>query len=91
MTTVRHPKWLYFVFSISIAERFAPLFAQLWLALGASKREPSSPVKQAIGLLLLSVGYLVIAIGMQGGAGCEGELCLSPIVLSMVNQENCKS
>lgn len=80
----------------------APLFAQLWLALGAKNREPSSPVKQAIGLLLLSLGYLLIAIGVQGVepgvkvsilwlAGLYfihtmGELCLSPIGLSMVNK-----
>ncbi|WP_352422769.1 peptide MFS transporter [Proteiniphilum sp.] len=80
----------------------APLFAQLWLALGAKDREPSSPVKQAIGLLLLSLGYLLIAIGVQGVepgvkvsilwlAGLYfihtmGELCLSPIGLSMVNK-----
>lgn len=80
----------------------APLFAQLWLALGAKNREPSSPVKQAIGLLLLSLGYLLIAIGVQGvepGVKVSimwlvglyfihtmGELCLSPIGLSMVNK-----
>lgn len=80
----------------------APLFAQLWLALGARDREPSSPVKQAIGLLLLSLGYLLIAIGVQGvepGVKVSimwlvglyfihtmGELCLSPIGLSMVNK-----
>ena len=80
----------------------APLFAQLWLALGARNREPSSPVKQAIGLLLLSLGYLLIAIGVQGvepGVKVSilwlvglyfihtiGELCLSPIGLSMVNK-----
>ncbi len=80
----------------------APLFAQLWLALGAKNSEPSSPVKQAIGLLLLALGYLIIAIGVQGVepgvkvsilwlAGLYfihtmGELCLSPIGLSMVNK-----
>lgn len=80
----------------------APLFAQLWLALGAKNREPSSPVKQAIGLLLLALGYLIIAVGVQGVepgvkvsilwlAGLYfihtmGELCLSPIGLSMVNK-----
>ncbi len=80
----------------------APLFAQLWLALGARNREPSSPEKQAIGLLLLSLGYLLIAIGVQGvepGVKVSimwlvglyfihtmGELCLSPIGLSMVNK-----
>ncbi len=80
----------------------APLFAQLWLALGSKNREPSSPTKQAIGLLLLSLGYLLIAMGVQGvepGVKVSilwlvglyfihtmGELCLSPIGLSMVNK-----
>lgn len=80
----------------------APLFAQLWLALGAKNREPSSPTKQAIGLLLLSLGYLLIAIGVRGvepGVKVSllwlvglyfihtmGELSLSPIGLSMVNK-----
>ena len=79
---------------------FAPLFAWLWLKLG--KREPSSPTKMAIGLLLLAVGYLWIATGVQDvGAGIKvsmiwligmyalhtwGELCLSPIGLSLVNK-----
>jgi proton-dependent oligopeptide transporter, POT family len=39
---------------------FAPVFAWLWLHLG--KREPSSPAKFAYGLLLLSLGFLVIAV-----------------------------
>ncbi len=80
----------------------APIFAKLWIALGAKNREPSSPAKQAIGLLLLSLGYLLIAFGVQGvepGVKVSimwlvglyfihtmGELCLSPIGLSMVNK-----
>jgi len=79
---------------------FAPLFAWLWLKLG--KREPSSPTKMAIGLFLLSVGYLWIAFGVknvQPGIKVSmiwlvgmyalhtwGELCLSPIGLSLVNK-----
>lgn len=80
----------------------APIFARLWLSLGAKNIEPSSPVKQAVGLLLLSLGYLLIAFGVQGvepGVKVSilwltglyfihtmGELCLSPIGLSMVNK-----
>ena len=80
----------------------APLFAKLWMWLGGKNREPASPTKQAIGLLLLSLGYLLIAIGVQGvepGVKVSimwlvglyfihtmGELCLSPIGLSMVNK-----
>ncbi|MBO4372318.1 MAG: MFS transporter, partial [Bacteroidales bacterium] len=60
------------------------------------------PAKQAIGLLLLSVGYIVIAFGTKGVEGnmkvsmwwlfalyflhTIGELSLSPIGLSMVNK-----
>ncbi len=79
---------------------FAPLFAMIWTALGKKNREPASPLKQAMGLMLLSIGYLVIAIGVKGVDGATkasmfwllgmyilhtfGELCLSPIGLSMV-------
>ncbi len=79
---------------------FAPLFAWLWLKMG--KREPSSPTKMAIGLLLLAFGYLWIAMGVKDvGAGIKvsmiwligmyalhtwGELSLSPIGLAMVNK-----
>ncbi len=80
----------------------APLFAMLWGWLGRHKAEPSSPAKQALGLLLLALGYLVIAFGVHGvDPGVKvsmmwlvglyfihtmGELCLSPIGLSMVNK-----
>lgn len=80
----------------------APLFAKLWVKLGEKNMEPASPTKQAIGLFLLSVGYLVIAMGVRNvepGVKVSilwltslyfihtmGELCLSPIGLSMVNK-----
>ena len=79
---------------------FAPLFAWLWLKLG--KNEPSSPTKMAMGLLLLALGYLWIAFGVNGvQPGIKvsmiwltgmyalhtcGELCLSPIGLALVNK-----
>ena len=79
---------------------FAPMFAWLWLKLG--KSEPASPTKMAIGLMLLAVGFLVIAFGVknvQPGVKVSmlwltsmyllhtwGELCLSPIGLSLVNK-----
>jgi len=81
---------------------FAPIFVWLWGFLGKKKMEPASPFKQALGLFLLAVGYLVIAFGVQGlqpGVKVSmiwlvslytihtlGELCLSPIGLSMVNK-----
>jgi len=81
---------------------FAPLFVWLWGTLGKRNREPASPYKQAVGLFLLAIGYLVIAFGVKGlepGVKVSmlwlvslytihtfGELCLSPIGLSMVNK-----
>ncbi len=41
----------------------APVFAWLWVRLG--KREPSSPAKFAWGLLLLALGFLLIAVAAQ--------------------------
>ncbi len=80
----------------------APIFANLWVWLGNKNLEPSSPVKQALGLFLLSLGYLIIALGVRGvepGMRVSilwltslyfihtmGELFLSPIGLSMVNK-----
>lgn len=80
---------------------FAPLFAAIWLFLGKRKMEPNSPTKMAIGLLLLAIGFLVIAIGVKDPQQTKvnmmwltsmyalhtwGELCLSPIGLSLVNK-----
>ncbi len=81
---------------------FAPFFAMMWTGLGKRKMEPASPYKQSIGLFLLAIGYLVIATGVQHlvpGVKVTmlwlvslyiihtfGELCLSPIGLSMVNK-----
>lgn len=80
----------------------APVMAMLWEALAKRHLEPSSPVKQAIGLMLLSVGYFVIAYGTHGLTDGQkasmwwlfalyfihtiGELSLSPIGLSMVSR-----
>lgn len=81
---------------------FAPLFAWLWTKLNKAGLEPSSPLKMAIGLFLLSMGYLIIAFGVKGiepGVKVSmlwlvtmylmhtfGELSLSPIGLSMVTK-----
>lgn len=79
---------------------FAPFFAWMWLKLG--KTQPSSPTKMAIGLLGLGMGFWWIAFGsgkalpgvkvsmiwltgMYALHTC-GELCLSPIGLSLVNR-----
>ncbi len=78
----------------------APLFAWLWVWLGARNREPASPLKQAIGLFLVALGYIIIAYVVKDlnpavkvsmiwlfslyAIHTMGELCLSPIGLSMV-------
>ncbi|MCQ2203180.1 MAG: peptide MFS transporter [Bacteroidales bacterium] len=81
---------------------FAPVMAALWDFLNKHNAEPFSPAKQAIGLALLSIGYVVIAFatsGLEPGMKVSmfwlfalyfihtiGELSLSPIGLSMVNK-----
>lgn len=80
----------------------AAIMPGVWGSLNKRGVEPSSPSKQAIGLLLLSLGYLVICFGVkdvQPGIKVSliwltglyfihtmGEICLSPIGLSMVNK-----
>lgn len=80
----------------------APVIAALWVKLG--KREPNSPVKFALALFFLAIGFLCMvgAVLEQGGDTTVktsmlwlvgafffhtlGELCLSPIGLSMVTK-----
>jgi len=78
---------------------FAPVFAALWLRLG--RRNPSSPAKFALALVLLGLGFAVM-IGAAGAAAggarvsplwlvlsyllqTLGELCLSPVGLSAMS------
>ncbi|HEX6333170.1 MAG TPA: peptide MFS transporter [Flavisolibacter sp.] len=79
---------------------FALPFSALWLWLNKRRAEPISPVKQSLGLALIALGYLIIALQVKdlGTAGkigiiwliilyllhTWGELCLSPIGLSLV-------
>lgn len=79
---------------------FAPFFAWMWTKFG--KHEPASPTKMAWGLLLLALGYFWIATGVNNlHTGVKvsmiwltgmyalhtcGELCLSPIGMSLVNK-----
>lgn len=79
---------------------FAIPFSFLWVWMSKKRLEPISPVKQAWGLLLIALGYLIIAtqvkgLGETGKIGVIwfvvlyllhtwGELCLSPIGLSLV-------
>jgi len=81
---------------------FAPLMSSFWNMLHNRKMEPSSPVKMAFGLVLVALGYVVIAYGVKGVDAQTkismwwlvslyiihtiGELSLSPIGLSMVSK-----
>lgn len=91
-------------------QSFNPLFVVIlafvmpmfWGFLNKRGKEPSSPTKQAIGLLLLSLGYLFICMGVKDLAPntklnmvwliglyfihTMGEMAVSPIGLSMVNR-----
>lgn len=85
----------------------API-AALWLRLGKRGKDLSIPVKMALGMILLGVGFLFMlaAVAQRGGDGVEdeavkaslvwllgtyffhtvGELCLSPVGLSMITK-----
>ncbi len=81
---------------------FAPLFAWLWTVLGQRQREPSTPVKFALGIAQAGLGFgaLVIGAATPNEAGLvagywmvlayllhtTGELCLSPVGLSAVTK-----
>ncbi len=77
----------------------APVMGMLWLWL--DRRSPSIPAKFGFGLLLLGVGFLVLAWGStflgEGKVGMQwlvatyflhtvGELCLSPVGLSSMTK-----
>jgi POT family proton-dependent oligopeptide transporter len=50
----------------------APIFASMWVRLARIKKEPSTPLKMALGLLLLGGGFLFMVAGAkisdEGGA-----------------------
>jgi POT family proton-dependent oligopeptide transporter len=80
----------------------APVFAWMWTRLEARNLAPSTPIRFAMGLFLLGSGFIVLVIGARiSDAGVRvsplwlivtyvlhtcGELCLSPIGLSMVTK-----
>ena len=81
---------------------FAPIFAMIWTKLGKRNQEPNTPMKMALGLFLLSLGFAVLVFGSKiADTGVKvsplwlvgayvlhtfGELSLSPIGLSMVTK-----
>ncbi len=78
----------------------APVFAWIWLRLG--DRQPSTPIKFSLGLILVGAGFAVLIAGArlaQGGTQVSpmwlivvyllhtaGELCLSPVGLSAMTK-----
>jgi POT family proton-dependent oligopeptide transporter len=78
----------------------APVFAWLWIRLGT--REPSTPIKFSLGLVLVGAGFAVLVIAArlaEGGVQVSplwlavvyllhtcGELCLSPVGLSAMTK-----
>ena len=80
---------------------FAPVFAWLWVFLNHRGLNPSTPTKFALGLWLLGLAFLSMVFGAmdaQDGLAAPhwllitfvvytwGELCLSPVGLSMVTK-----
>lgn len=77
-------------------------FSMIWDKLRSKGKEPASPLKQAFGLLIMALAYFIIAHNVKdlGNSGLlaikwlillyflqtVGELCLSPIGLSLVGK-----
>jgi POT family proton-dependent oligopeptide transporter len=80
----------------------APLFSMAWNRLAALGRNPATPTKMVLGLVLTGVGFLamIAAVYDQAANGkasmwwlvlayffhTTGELCISPVGLSMVTK-----
>jgi len=81
---------------------FGLIFTALWTFLGARGLEPSTPVKFALGLIQLGLGFAVFWYGAMNADSrgmvvvwwlvlgyvlhTTGELCLSPVGLSMITK-----
>ncbi|USN98355.1 MAG: peptide MFS transporter [Phycisphaeraceae bacterium] len=79
----------------------APIFSWLWIFLAKHKADPSTPMKFAFGLWLLGLSFIAMVFGAIDAKGhlagpqwllisyivvTWGELCLSPVGLSMVTK-----
>ncbi|RYX85680.1 MFS transporter [bacterium] len=80
----------------------APIFASLWAKLARHNRNPGQPVKIAIGLFLLGLGYVLMVFASLHASPTSrvsmfwligtytlhtlGELCISPTGLSFVTR-----
>lgn len=81
---------------------FAPVFAWIWVYLSNRGLEPSTPAKFGLAIIQVGLGFAVLVLGIQfadeGGQVAAfwlilmyllhttGELCLSPVGLSMVTK-----
>jgi POT family proton-dependent oligopeptide transporter len=93
------PSWFQFVPSFFVMI-LAPVFAWLWIAL--DKREPSSPSKFALALVLGAIAFAILVpparVAITGGLvspwwltgtyflQTAGEMCLSPVGLSAMTK-----
>ena len=94
------PSSWYLVLNSAFLWIFAPIFAWLWITLG--RREPTSPVKFALGLIMVGIGFailvpaaamtrsgmLVSPMWLTATYLCHtfGELLLSPVGLSAMTK-----
>jgi POT family proton-dependent oligopeptide transporter len=85
---------------------FAPIFAWVWVKLAAKGLEPTTPAKFGLGILQVGLGFGVLVFGAaQAGPDGKvavvwlalmyllhttGELCLSPVGLSMITKLSVK-
>ena len=80
----------------------APVFGAMWIQLSAKNLNPRTPIKFALGLILVGVGFYLMVVaagiaaqGLKAGAfflivtyflHTCGELCLSPVGLSTMTK-----
>ena len=80
----------------------APFLSSLWLYLGRRDKEPLTPIKFAVALFLIGLSFFVLKLGVLEASRdgmtsmlwvvsayflqSTGELCLSPVGLSMVTK-----
>jgi POT family proton-dependent oligopeptide transporter len=81
---------------------FAPVFSGLWLYLERHRMDPNTPLKFGFGIVQLGLGFVALYVGALGSRATgvvpwfwlvlgyflhsTGELCLSPIGLSMITK-----
>jgi POT family proton-dependent oligopeptide transporter len=81
---------------------FAPVFSALWLYLERHHKDPSTPLKFGLGIVQLGLGFVALYLGAAASRATgivpwfwlvlgyflhsTGELCLSPIGLSMITK-----